>query len=108
MKDETEIDPRKLIDIDALTDQVYKMKLKLSEQLSPEDAEMTDNYFQEVMKGIQPAAEKINKILENEAATKQLGLSFKKAIEDEGWLEKLSKTSCNHLMVLACPPLSHK
>ncbi len=86
------------IKIDEITDDLYKIKEHLVAPMSEEDTEVTNNYFNEVMNGITPAAEKINQILDNERSRTLLATALKNAIKDEEWLEKLSKTSLSHIL----------
>ena len=72
--------------IDILSDEVIQSKIKVN------------IYFNEVIKGLLPAAEKINKILENEQSRMILANGLKNAIKDNEWQEKLLKTSFSHML----------
>ena len=86
------------IKIDNITDDIHMLKEALVAPMSEEDTELTNNYFNEVMDGIMPAAQKINQILENEKSRTMLATALKNAIKDDEWLEKLSKTSLSHIL----------
>jgi hypothetical protein len=82
-----------IININQFADDLYKLKEKLIQGMSQEDTDETNNYYDEIMSGIQPVAEKINNMVEDEQSRKVLGHAIKNAIKDNEWLEKLSKTS---------------
>jgi hypothetical protein len=86
------------IKVDSITDELYGLKEALIQGMSKEDTDATNIYFNEVIKGLLPAAEKINKILENEQSRMILANGLKNAIKDNEWQEKLLKTSFSHML----------
>ena len=83
----------KMINPDSVFDKINQFKEQMQQNLSEEDAQVADLYFDQISEQIKPTIDRMNEILQDEGSRKNLMDSVKQAMKDEQWLEKLSQTS---------------
>lgn len=75
-----------------IIDNLVEQKHKLTKNLSDEEKKEADIYFEETIKEISPILEKLENLLSDKTLLNNAAKSFKTEIEEQEWLEKLSKT----------------
>lgn len=75
-----------------IIDEIVNQKKILTKNLSEDEKKEIDIYLEELLKEIEPAMSIFNKFSTNEEFKKNITECFKSEIEEQKWLEKLSKT----------------
>lgn len=73
-------------------DEIVLQKNKLIENLNLDERKEIDIYLDQLLKELEPALNIFDKMSSNEEARKNIADAFKSEIEEQKWLEKLSKT----------------
>lgn len=77
---------------DDVIDEIVFQKNKLLENLNPDERKEIDIYLDQLLKELAPALNIFDKMSSNREVRKNISNAFKSEIEEQKWLEKLSKT----------------
>ena len=77
---------------DDVIDEIVFQKNKLTENLGQDEKKEIDIYLDQLLKELEPALNIFKKLSSNKEAKKNISDAFKSEIEEQKWLEKLSKT----------------
>ena len=77
---------------DDVIDEIVFQKNKLLENLNPDERKEIDIYLDQLLKELAPALNIFDKMSSNKEVRKNISNAFKSEIEEQKWLEKLSKT----------------
>lgn len=75
-----------------IIDEIVNQKNILTKNLSEDEKKEIDIYLEELLQELSPAMKIFKNLKTNEEFRKNVTESFKSEIEEQKWLEKLSKT----------------
>ena len=75
-----------------IIDEIVNQKNILTKNLSEDEKKEIDIYLEELLQDLSPAMKIFKNLKTNEEFRKSVTESFKSEIEEQKWLEKLSKT----------------
>ena len=82
-----------------IIDEIVNQKNILTKNLSEDEKKEIDIYLEELLQDLSPAMKIFKNLKTNEEFRKSVTESFKSEIEEQKWLERLSKTFYNQVSI---------